>query len=209
MKTKILLVRHGQTDWNVRNLIQGDSDFSRLTKEGIRQTKLLEKRFSKERFKIDAVYSSPLGRAIETAKMLKPDGTEIKIIDALRERHFPDYLEGKKFDVTIRKNKKLFGTWKKVRELPGIEDVETVREVKIRSHKALEKIAKENTGKTVLVVSHGGFIKNLVLAVRRKPASYLNEFDIDNCSITTLEYDGKRLRIVSINDTKHLHLPLR
>ncbi len=204
MKTRILVVRHGQTDWNVKNLIQGDSDFSRLTKEGIRQTRLLEKRFSRERLKIAAVYSSPLRRAIQTAKMLRPDGIEIKIMDLLRERHFPDSLEGKGFNDTIRKDKRLFGTWKRIRELPGVEGVETVKEVKKRSYNALERIAKDNMGKTVLVVGHGGFIKNLVLAVKRKPAGYLNEFDIDNCSITLLEYNGKRLRVVKINDTRHM-----
>ncbi|MBI2675266.1 MAG: histidine phosphatase family protein [Candidatus Aenigmarchaeota archaeon] len=204
MKTKILLVRHGQTDWNTKNLIQGDSDFSRLTEEGRRQTRLVKERLIREKIRIDAVYSSPLERAIETANMLKPDGMEIRIMDSLRERHFPASLEGKTFDENIRKRKKLFETWKRIRELPGVKDVETVREVKIRSYKAHMKIAKENMGKTVLVVSHGGFIKNLVLAVKRKPASYLNEFDIDNCSITVLEYDEKKLRVVKINDTRHL-----
>jgi len=81
--TWLYLTRHGQTEWNVENRFQGWSD-SPLTEKGIRQAKDLAKRLRGISF--DAIYSSPAGRALQTAEILR-DGREIEI------REHPDLRE--------------------------------------------------------------------------------------------------------------------
>lgn len=81
--TWLYLTRHGQTEWNVENRFQGWSD-SPLTEKGIRQAKDLAKRLRGISF--DAIYSSPAGRALQTAEILR-DGRDIEI------REHPDLRE--------------------------------------------------------------------------------------------------------------------
>ena len=88
---KITIVRHGETDYNKNNILQGRSNIS-LNDAGRRQCKRLKYKLKDEKF--DICFSSPLVRAVETAMILVGDRVEIKIDDRLIERNLGNY-EGK------------------------------------------------------------------------------------------------------------------
>lgn len=83
---KIYLTRHGETDWNQKGLMQGWQN-SDLSEKGIENTKKLSE--SLKHISFDTIYCSPLGRAIETVKLLKGDrDTSIVVKEALKEMGF-------------------------------------------------------------------------------------------------------------------------
>ena len=85
IRTQIIIVRHGQTQWNIRKIRQGHLD-SELTDKGVAQARALGQRLARESF--TALYSSDLGRALHTARMIAAvTGHEIVTDERLRERH--------------------------------------------------------------------------------------------------------------------------
>ena len=142
--TTILLARHGETDWNREQRWQGQSD-TPLNDTGRAQALALAGDLSEER--IDAVYSSDLVRAHETARLIaEPRGLDVTAIPDLRERSFGS-VEGMTTDEIQAK-------------YPGIElpwsDGETREAMTERVLGALRRIADTHPDAHVLVVSHGG-----------------------------------------------------
>jgi len=89
-RTEVIIVRHGQTEWNIKGIRQGNLD-SRLTEKGMAQAKALAQRLAREHF--TALYSSDLGRAVQTAerdRIFKPPFSMNEAISQDRERcQFP------------------------------------------------------------------------------------------------------------------------
>ncbi len=88
-RTQFIIVRHGETEWNIKGIRQGNLD-SRLTEKGVTQAKALAQRLAREKF--SALYSSDLGRAVHTAKEIAAlTGHEIVTDARLRERHLGNF----------------------------------------------------------------------------------------------------------------------
>ena len=147
--THLVLVRHGQTDWNLHGRIQGSSDIP-LNDTGRRQSRDAGSRLAEEHW--DAIVSSPLLRAYETARILgQAVGIDsIETDDELRERAYgaAEGLTGHEVEVRFSG-----------RSVPGRESRGTVIE---RALPALIRIAERHPGQSVLIVSHGGVIGSLV-----------------------------------------------
>lgn len=155
------LVRHGQTDWNVKKMMQGHKD-SRLTDLGIKQAQELAKKLNRIHF--DAVFSSDLLRAKRTAEIIVAEKKlAIATTQLLRERSFGKY-EGwsweryyQQFEKSLEKYKKLTEKEYFVHKLdPSIESDE---EVVSRLITLIREIAVGNAGKKILLVSHGGLMR--------------------------------------------------
>ena len=148
---KLYIVRHGKTDWNVQGLMQGSIDIS-LNEEGIEQAKELAKMIDLS--KIDICICSPLKRAKETTELIVGNKKKIIYDELLLERGFGDY-EGKKVDFDL-----IFKQWDY--KLNGKEgNIESIRDCLSRAKQFLDKMKKEYPDKSILVVSHGSFIKAL------------------------------------------------
>ena len=148
---KIYIVRHGKTDWNVKGLLQGATDIE-LNKEGIKQAKELVEKLDFS--KIDICFCSPLKRTSQTAEILV--GNKIKIIydSMIVERSFGDY-EGKPNNFDLIKEQ-----WNyKLND--SSHNIESLQDCLARAKKFLDKIKKEYPNKTILIISHGSFIKAL------------------------------------------------
>ncbi|WP_210481439.1 histidine phosphatase family protein [Naasia sp. SYSU D00948] len=146
--THLVLVRHGQTDWNLARRIQGSSDIP-LNDTGREQAREAGRLLAEERW--DAIVSSPLVRARETAEIIARElGIDtVELVPELRERHYgqAEGLTGAEAEERYHGN------------VPGRETPEMVLE---RVRPALVALAEEHPGQSVLVVSHGGVIGTLV-----------------------------------------------
>ena len=177
---KLLLTRHGQTDWNVAGKIQGITDIE-LNETGIKQAELTrEKLLSKD---IDIIISSPLKRAKKTAEIIGK-GRDIPIIidNGLKERCFGKY-EGKtreEFDFDEIWNYKLNKQY---------DDAESTGELFQRVTGFLENLKKEYEGKTVLLVTHGGITVPIRATLEGIPEGMevLRGLGIDNCEVKEYE----------------------
>ena len=172
MPTRIILARHGETDWNLERRWQGHSDRP-LNEAGRAQAEALAEQLAGE--PIAAVYSSDLVRAHETARIVAARlGLDVVAVPGLRERRF--------------------GSWEGLRDVevehrfPGAHgppDGETREEMLQRVLASLEAIAAAHDGQTVLVVCHGGPIRAALL----HHAHPLSEERTGNCSVFDLEVD--------------------
>jgi broad specificity phosphatase PhoE len=163
----LYFVRHGETEWNVKKINQGQSE-SFLTEIGIKQVKETGEKFKDIEF--DAIFSSDLSRAIKTAEIIKLEREiPIQTSKLLRERSHGSF-EGKHSDV-FRETLK-----DKLKEREGLSgneyssfrlapDVETDEELVNRFLKQLREIAVSYPNKNVLVVTHAGCIRNFLIHI--------------------------------------------
>lgn len=176
---KLLLVRHGETDYNHNNRMQGTINIS-LNDAGRRQCKQLRLELNKK--KIDVCFSSPLIRAFETAMILVGDKVEIKKDTRLIERELGD------FDGKDRKNydRDLYWNYDLNSNESGVEQV---KELFKRVNDFLSYLNNNYKDETILIVSHGAVIRTLhYILTNTKLEKILPDFPIGNCYYEELEY---------------------
>jgi probable phosphoglycerate mutase len=195
--TKLVLVRHGETKWNVEKRIQGQGD-SPLTEEGIEQARAIGRRLARERF--DRIVSSDLGRAMQTAREIGAlTGHDVAPDARLRERHFGDG-EGLTY---AEIDDRYPGAFSRVREVDPdyrIPNGESRRQFHERVVSALEALAEEHRGDALVVVTHGGVLATLYRLVHGIDLSV----PILNASYNALTHDGMAFRIDAWADIDHL-----
>jgi len=161
------IVRHGETEWNLQHITQGHKD-SPLTENGIRQAQETANELKDINF--DAIFSSDLGRTRRTAEILRLERQlAIQTSKALRERAFGTF-EGKTGEEAHIAFQELYDEVRKLSEeeqknFKPAPDVESDNEIISRFITQLREIAVAYPGKTVLVVSHGGPIRNFLMHV--------------------------------------------
>lgn len=205
MTTRLILVRHGETDWNLEGRYQGQAD-PPLNERGREQAKLLAERLRGEG--IEAIYTSDLSRAYETAKIIaQAVGQEVKALESLREIDTGVWT-GLTFEEVENRYPEHLREWRadplRVKRLEG----ESYLALFERTKAAIREVVEAHPGQTVLIVGHGGNIKCIVLdglGVRGgRGIEMASRFGADNASLHILHYDGDGVLIQSINDTCHL-----
>jgi broad specificity phosphatase PhoE len=159
--TTIYLARHAESDWNAENRFQGHTDRP-LTERGREQAEALADELAAE--PLDAVFSSPLRRAFETAELVaaRHDLQAIPV-DGLREVDVGDWAGLSRSEVEAR-FPDAFGRWLAGGE--GWQNGETYDEMSERALAAVREITAQHPDGTVLIVSHGGPIRALHAAAR-------------------------------------------
>ncbi|KAK9123262.1 hypothetical protein Sjap_012864 [Stephania japonica] len=207
---EIVLVRHGETTWNASGRIQGQLE-SELNEIGWKQAEAIAERLSKE-LKPRAIYSSDLMRAKNTAEMIakKCDcASEVIVVPELKERHvgsLQGYVWGEIQEKEPEAYYAFFSSQNDL-EIPvyfsflvgGGESFDQLCE---RSVAALEKIASKNMGERVIVVSHGGVLRAVYMAITKEPSAG----KIMNGSVNVMHFSEKEKKWVfkSWNDVAHL-----
>lgn len=173
--TTFLFVRHGETDWNREGRFQGSRDIP-LNVAGRQQARRLAARWN---LGGDLVLTSPLSRARETAELLATTvGLELRGTDErLVERH---YGQGEGLTLAERKERFPDGV------IPGIESPETIQK---RAWAFLDAMTLEHPGRTLVVVSHGGFI-NAVLSVASRGEVGTGKTLLGNASVSRVDYSA-------------------
>ncbi len=197
---KFLIIRHGFSKTNAARIFAGDTD-APLTEQGILQGKLAcEYVFAN--FKVDAIYSSDLSRAVYTVKPLS-DLTGIPVIKkkSLREMHCGVW-ENVSIETLAKEYGEQFKRWGEVDDTATPENGESWSFVAERIYRAFLDIAKENEGKTVVVATHGVAIRTLRGKYSNIP---MNEWKekipyAPNASVTVVEYDNGKFTEKAVVD---------
>jgi 2,3-bisphosphoglycerate-dependent phosphoglycerate mutase len=192
----IYLLRHGETDWNKKELIQGHTDIP-LNLEGELEVQNLAKKLKDIKF--DKVYSSDLLRAKRTAEIIaKGHKLLVKATRDLRERNY-SRLEGESRAILKDIEKTIALLSKEDRFLyKHHPEIESNKELMDRFINYLIKIAKLNINKTVLVVTHGGPM-GVFISILKKTDAKGKFVKINNLSYAVLEFNGKDFFIKKTN----------
>jgi broad specificity phosphatase PhoE len=199
------IVRHGETEWNVKRIVQGHKD-SALTHEGKRQAHLLKVHFRKISFA--AVYSSDLLRAKKTAQIINWEKKlAITTTKALRERSF-GYLEGKTFSQIKEDFAKLIPRYQKESQLQagknGLARIESDEEMTSRTFTFLRELSLLHQGKKVLLVTHGGLLRTLLIHLGYFTLEESPKYKIKNTAYIILAGDGVSFTIKQISGIKKI-----
>ena len=185
----ILLIRHGQTSWNIEGRLQGSTDIP-LNKEGILQAELCAQ-FLKT-VNLTTLISSPLSRAKQTAEIIA-GACHLPIVemDAFREKSFGN-AEG----LTAMERQEKFT----IRPFPNEEQFENLQ---TRIFEGLHEIAQTYQNEKIAVVTHGGVI-NCMLAVISNGKVGTNKTILHNASISTIRYEHNQFSIIDVNNIDYL-----
>jgi|SRR3989344_4362067 len=197
----IYLVRHGQSEWNVTSLMQGKTSGVPLTKTGIKQARAIEAKLKKIKF--TAIFSSDLLRARQTAQIIAYQRKlAVTTARAIRERSFGAY-EGKTLKQYQQDLKETLDKFEALsdKDKPGFEfphGIEGIGEMMVRVITWLREVAVAYPGKNVLVISHGGVLRLLLIHLGYGTYNQLPPFCIDNTGYLVLKSDGVEIEIEKV-----------
>jgi broad specificity phosphatase PhoE len=198
---EIMLVRHGETDWNVSEVFRGRADVE-LNETGIMQARRLGEYLSGA--KIGAVYSSPLKRAAETAGAIAGhQAVEVNIVRGLIDFDYGKWQGLSHQEVKVR-YKELYEAWLnrpgQIR-MPAGESLDDVRE---RVMGVVSDIMKRYGEGRLVLVSHRVVSKVLICALLGLDNSHFWNIRLDACGITTFSHEGGKFILTGHNDTSFL-----
>ena len=200
--TRVFMVRHGATILSAEDRFAGATDVP-LSDEGREQTRRLGERLSGE--KIAGVFASPLGRTMETARILaEPHGLEVQPRDGLRE-----ISHGRWEQMTRREVEERFPEeameWEKDPYVFAPVGGESGLSVTARALPALIELVRENAGENILVVSHKGTIRLLLSSLLGfDPRRYRDNLEQNPAALNIVDFkDPVRARLTLFNDTSH------
>lgn len=202
--TEIILARHGETEWNVAEIFRGRIDIE-LNETGIKQAELLAEYL--RNVNIQAVYSSPLKRALETAQMIVGyHHLEVKLTPGLIDFDYGKW-QGLSHREVQDKHKELYTEWLNQPQRLTMPNGESLRDVKERAIAVVDEAVVKYEG-TIVMVSHRVLNKVLICALLGLDNSHFWDIKQDNCGITTFIYENGRFTLTEHNNTSYLkHLP--
>jgi 2,3-bisphosphoglycerate-dependent phosphoglycerate mutase len=199
--TRILAIRHGETEWNVDGRIQGQLDIP-LNEMGRWQVHRLALAVADEN--IAAIYSSDLLRAMETAQAVaRGTGKPIVTDTGLRERGFGTF-EGLSYAEVNQRWPAEAERWRKRDPNFGAPGGETLNQFYARSVSTATRLAERHPGETVALVAHGGVMDCLYRAASRVALDAPRSWQLGNASINRLLHTPQGFTLVGWSDTFHL-----
>jgi probable phosphoglycerate mutase len=201
--TRLCLVRHGETDWNVARRLQGHTDIP-LNQHGIAQAIQMAKALKAIDLQFDVLYSSDLQRAANTAGAIEEKfGVTAIINQQLRERHL-GALQGLTTEEGPQLKPDLWAIHLN-RDLDHtLEGGESIKQFANRIHTALENIRLQHAGKTILLVSHGGALDMMYRLASKQSLESEKAVAVPNASLNWISHDGYSWQVDKWADTSHL-----
>ena len=202
--TELILIRHGETDWNVQGRFQGQIDVP-LNATGQRQAALMAERLEREGHRFDAFYCSDLLRTRQTAAPASARLVLAAAPDAgLREQHF-GVLEGLSFDEVRARHPELLAAWLRHDPDYALPEGESVRAFHARVVGALRALVRRHAGGRLAIVTHGGVLDMVYRTVHALPLVGPRTCPIPNAGLNRVQLrDGGRFEIVAWADDAHL-----
>jgi probable phosphoglycerate mutase len=204
--TRITAIRHGETEWNLARRVQGHTDIG-LSASGREQAARVARALA-EGERIDAIYSSDLARAFETAAAIGAAvGVPVRAEPGLRERNF-GRAEGLTFDDFSRRWPEDAERWRKRDPHWQSDNGESLHQLRERIAGVADRLGSENLGKHIVVVTHGGVLDVLYRIATGLGLQDARTWGLSNCTINRLLWTpDSGLSLVGWGDDGHLEQP--
>jgi len=201
-KKTFYIIRHGQTDLNLRGIVQGRGVNSPLNENGLKQASAFYEAYKDIPF--DKVYTSTLLRTHQTVDKFIQLGIPTEQLIGLDEISWGVY-EGKEQDETIMSGfAKVVESWRSNDLDLAIELGESPNQVVQRQKEAFEYMLQKEEEDTVLVCMHGRALRILMCHLTDVSVNLMDDFPHTNTSLYVLEYEDGKYKIVDYYNTKHL-----
>jgi len=199
--TQIIIARHGETEWNASEIFRGRRDIG-LNETGIEQAELLGNYLIDLR--IEAIYSSPLKRALDTARSVaKHHSLNVNVNPGLMDFNYGAW-EGLTHQAVKNKYRELYKRWLKEPHLVNIPEGENLGEVRERAKSLLDRVVSKHSG-LVLLVSHRVVSKVMICSMLDLENSHFWDIKQDLGGITVFEHESDRYKLIKHNDTSYLN----
>lgn len=201
--TTVVLVRHGQTEWNRVERFRGRADVP-LNATGEAQAEATGRRVAAA-WQPAAVYASPLSRAVRTAEAVAGRfGLPVVVHDGLLDIDYGLWQGLTPDEVRARWPSEL-DTWYQAPERARIPGGETLDDLRLRGMAAVQELAARHAGQTIVLVGHTVINRVILLAVLGLGHDRFWRIRQDTCAINVFEVEDGAFTLVSLNDTCHMH----
>jgi phosphoserine phosphatase len=201
MTTSVYLVRHGQTAWNKEEVFRGRTDIP------LDETGLKEAGSAGEYFRpiyIQAIYSSPLLRAWQTAqKIALIHSLQVEPLEELIDMSFGAW-EGHSLREVEERDGVRYRQWRDEPHLVKLPGGETLEEVRVRTMAALERVIHQHPDQTLVLVSHRVINKVLICGILGLDNSHFWQIRQDTTAINLIQYRKGNFVLSLLNETCHL-----
>ena len=200
MKSKLVLVRHGQSEWNAKNLFTGWKD-PKLTDLGIQEAIKAGDLLEARNLKFDLMFTSDLFRAQETGRLIleQMNHTDIQVVkdQALNERNYGDLAGLNKDEARVKWGEEQIHIWRRSFDVPppGGESLKNTAE-RVLPYFKHEIMPKVKEGLNILVAAHGNSLRALVMELEKISSEEIVQLEIATGDPLTYEYsNGEFVRI--------------
>jgi probable phosphoglycerate mutase len=198
--TEIILARHGETEWNVKDIFRGLADIA-LSNNGLKQAEKLARYLSSR--KIEAVYSSPLQRARQTAELIaRHHRLDVLVTPGLIDVNYGEW-QGLLATQVQEKYPELYTLWSNQPQRVRIPGGDRLSQVRRRSRAVVAEVINKYSG-TVVLVSHRAVNQVLICALLGVSTSHFWNVKLDVAGTTTFTYENDRFVLVEHNNTSYL-----
>jgi len=198
---EIYIIRHGQTDFNVKQVVQGRGVNSDLNDTGLQQAKAFFDAYHPIDF--DVIYTSKLKRTHQTVAHFLSKKIQHEIRENIDEIDW-GIFEGVEHDPSLQKEYyDIITGWANGDLTIKIEGGESAQDLADRLIPFVEEI-KTSPHKTILACTHGRTLRVLMCLLLEKPISAMDEFNHQNTCLYKLNFDGEKFHLELENNTKHL-----
>ena len=199
---RIILVRHGQTEWNRIERFRGRADVP-LNETGLAQANATGRRVAAEWLPV-AIYSSPLSRAVKTAEAIaRHFDLTVQIHPGLADIDYGEW-QGLTPEEARQHWPEQVDTWYTHPELACIPGGETLADLRARAMGTVREVVTRNTGETVVLVGHTVINRIILLGVLGLGNERFWQLGQDTCAINVFEAEKGDYVLMSLNDTCHL-----
>ena len=201
-KKTIYLIRHGETDYNRRGIVQGSGVNSDLNETGRQQAQRFYDRYGRENF--DCIYTSTLKRTHQTVEPFIAKGLSHVQLRGLDEINWGVY-EGKESPQFWEKDFPLISQeWRQGNVAYQIPGGESPQELQMRQKEALDHILQQEHERQLLICMHGRAMRSFLCLMLDISLSRMDDFPHNNLGLYLLEYRGSKFKLIRSNDTQHL-----
>lgn len=201
----LYIIRHGQTEWNVKHKFQGQAN-SELTKKGVEEAIMLGKSLKQRNEEIDLIVASPLKRTVHTTQLINDSlGLDVEYDDRLKEINVGDF-EGKIFEQELERYGELLKTIRTYPYDTVYPNGESISDVFNRVKSCVEEIKEKYNDKSVMLVVHGIVIKCLYMYLKYNDIKEWENTVVDNLSVTKFRIENDVNEELMYNNIIHKEL---
>lgn len=201
--TRIILVRHGQTEWNRNERFRGRADIP-LNQTGLSQAEATGRRVASE-WQPLAIYTSPLSRSVKTAEAIaKHYRLDVQPHPGLADIDYGEWQGLTPDEARLRWPEEI-DAWYNRPHLAKIPGGETLDELRERAMQTVNALAHQHPEGTIVLVGHTVINRIILLGILGLGNERFWKIKQDTCAINVFETDGNDYVLVSLNDTCHLH----